>query len=308
MSVLSGANVPVLRELFAADRSARPAAGEFSWDRHPPVWSGGQSDHPDYALVFVNPTYRNQAVREDWPDELRAPHIGAKRMWEFFHACGLLPDYVPSSLLRSKDPPACPDGKDIPRAGENRSGSAFSLPPDGHWTQDDAIRVYGAAADAGLYITNLVKACRTDSRLPSMPFARSYLTLLKDELGIVQPRYVVIMGGLVSSLMLERSFSPVAAYDHLRVTGRPLMFGQKNLDSRPDDETGSHSTSDSQRPAAMVPSYFPCGRGDPAKAKAIITALVSSTRHDHDPELNCWACYYGEPSQWSREKTAVQET
>ena len=25
----------------------------------------------------------------------------------------------------------------------------------------------------------------------------------------------------------------------------------------------------------------------------------SSTEHDHGPELNCLACYYSEPSQWS---------
>ena len=223
--------------------------GDLSWNTIPPVWSGGQSYHPKLALVFVNPTYRNQAAAEGWPDEYRAPHIGFKRIWKFLAECGLYPDNV------------------IPM-----------LPEDGKWTQDDASQLYWFAADAGLYITNLVKACRTTSAMPTTTYAREWLPLLQQELAIVRPQYIVTMGGLVSSLVLGKPIMLRAVYHYVMATGSPLICHDTDDSHTPTDVRRPlicHDTDDSHdNPADIVPCYFPSGRGNPAKAREIMTAIA----------------------------------
>ena len=122
------------------------------------------------------------------------------------------------------------------------------------WSVDDASRLYGAVADAGLYVTNLVKACRVTSELPSLSFARKYLDLMISELEIVNPMYVVTMGSLVTSLLLGCQFPLASAFDHLETTGQALVAGAVDR-------------------SMIVPCYFPVGRGSPTRARAIISAL-----------------------------------
>jgi hypothetical protein len=180
--------------------------------------------------------------------------------------------------------------------------------------------------------------------MPSVPYARGWLPLLRHELAIVKPRYVVCMGSLVSSLVCSQPIRVSDAYVYAKATGKPLTFCLSLSDGqRTDDdtqpETDSHGTSafihaladsqpsgdsahgppDSQRTPARaqsscdsqdapafgfthartdsqsfrdprrastdshtslaIPSYFPAGRGDPAKARTIVSAI---TRLDDD--------------------------
>jgi hypothetical protein len=144
----------------------------------------------------------------------------------------------------------------------------LTLPEDGSWKPSDAERVYRAAADAGLYITNLVKACRTTSAMPTMTYARGWLKLLRDELAMVRPRYIATMGGLVTSLMLSKPVRMADVYQHLGATRTPLelTYHHPGCNYRSTDGDGS----------TIVPSYFPCGRGEPAKAREILIALARS--------------------------------
>ncbi len=224
MIILHGTDAPALRTLFSADRDSRPSTGDPSWDTLPPVWSGGQADRPVLALVFVNPTYRNQGVRENWPDDLRAPHIGFRRIWSFLVSCQLLPGYA-----------------------------AGRLPSDQGWDRAAAEDIYRSAADSGLYVTNLVKACRTTSVMPTVKLARSYRDLLMTELGIVRPWGCVAMGSLVTSVMTGKGFRVRDGYEHLGRTGYPLVLAAGDQ--------------------KIIPSYFPSGRGEPQKAREIMTAI-----------------------------------
>jgi len=233
MITLYGKNAPSLRSLFEEDMKTRSIDPE--WAKLPPIWAGGSTDCPKIALVFINPTYRNQSATFDWPGD-RAPFIGLRRTWTFLSNCGLFEESV-----------------------------AKALPRDQAWSVGDASRLYRAVADAELYVTNLVKACRITSDLPSLAFARNYLELMASELGIVHPKYVVTMGSLVSSLLLGRQFPLGTAFDHLQSTGQALVAGAIGQ-------------------SWIVPSYFPVGRGSPTKARAIISALyehVSSSSYPY---------------------------
>ena len=235
--VLHGRNVPALRDLFRADAGSRPPAGDETWDAIPPVWSGGLADRPRLALVFINPTAGNQAARDGWPAEYRAPHLGRHRMWDFLTGCGLIPRLI--------------------------------VPPDGEWTLGVARNVCESAAYAGLYVTNLVKACRTTAAMPTARYARGWLPLLREELGIVDPERVVTMGGLVTSLLLGKPFRVGDAWRHLETTRTVLELPYCHPGCEPRGTGGGC--------LRIVPSYFPSGRGVPARARAIISMLAETS-------------------------------
>jgi uracil DNA glycosylase superfamily protein len=209
-----------LSELFS-DADRRPILGPEG--PLPDVYSGGCVDRPAMALVFVNPTYRNQSARERWDGD-RAPFIGLRRVWRFLASCGLLPSEV-----------------------------VESLPRDGAWMRRDAAHLYRAVSDAGIYVTNLVKACSVDSEMPRPREAREWLPLLRAELDIVLPHTVVPMGAMVSSLVVG---SPVRLADHADI--------QNSFDAGL--QMSGHA-------AQVIPCYFPVGRGNPTSARSILSAL-----------------------------------
>lgn len=227
--MIFGKNETRLRNLFINNLNSQFL--DPDWTKLPPIWAGGASDHPKIAMVFINPTYRNQSASFDWPYD-RAPFIGLKRPWKFLSTCGLVSEEV-----------------------------VDSLPADQTWTIADASRIYETVALSGLYVTNLVKACRATSDLPPISLARQFLDLLATELDIVKPDFIVSMGGLVSSLLLKQQFSLGQAFDHLEAAGTPLVAG-------------------TFAGARLVPSYFPVGRGSSPKARAIIGRLWSQLSNE----------------------------
>jgi hypothetical protein len=220
--MLHGSSQSILRELFNRDAQSRNLPTQ--WTTLPPVWAGGLAERPRIALVFINPTYRNQSTVGQWTAD-RAPFIGLARIWRFLASCDLLDQ----RLVRR-------------------------LPPDGSWTEEDAYGLYEAVAESSLYVTNLVKACGIASELPPPALARDYLDLLRDELKIVSPAIIVPMGVLVTSLLLKRPFRLGDIDEHLAREGRPMAAGKFSN-------------------ALIVPSYFPIGRGNPTKARAILSKL-----------------------------------
>jgi hypothetical protein len=227
-----GSSAAEVEMLFRADGEQREPVEDPSWEGT--VWSGGQVSRPRLAMVFVNPTMRNQAAKEGWPWEYSAPHVGVRRMWRYLESCGMVDE--------------------------------VELPGDGYWGPADAERVYGAAADAGLYITNLVKACRSTAAMPTAGLARGWLELLLAELAVVKPEYVVTMGGLVTSLVLGKPVRMIDAWEWLRHTGTVMAAERRFADCEPGVAGDAGSMT-------IVPCYFPCGRGEPGKARDILMAL-----------------------------------
>lgn len=156
-----------------ADLPPRELLGP-GWRDLPYVYGGGKTRRPSLALVFMNPTARNQSVSDAWHAG-RSPFIGLSRIWRFLANARLL------------------DGSDI-----------ADLPPDGTWSEDFAVAFYGRIADRGLYITNLVKACAADATNPPVSMAKRFRTATIAELAAVKPGVIVTMGTLVSSVLLQR--------------------------------------------------------------------------------------------------------
>ena len=219
---------PASKEIDAITVAASYKASRFGrlWTDLPSVGSGGRTVSPKLALVFINPTARNQSAGENWLGE-RAPFIGLSRVWQLLADAGLID-----------------------------RGVVSKLGPDGRWRLDEANRLYRHIASRGLYITNLVKACSYASDMPSMKMAREFGDLLIAELEIVRPRLVVSMGVQVTTVLSQAPVRLRDEYRHFLVSGQ--------LRRRP--ITGTD--------LSLVPSYFPVGRGNPARAREMIGSLI----------------------------------
>ena len=208
------------------DRSVETAA-RFGpeWVDLPAVGGGGCSSRPKIALVFINPTARNQSASERWPGE-RAPFVGLSRIWRVLSQAGIV---APDLLL--------------------------DMLPDGSWTVPFATQFYQSVAAHGLYVTNLVKACRRDATLPSVRMARAFAPALVDELSVVQPDVVVAMGGLVGTVL---GGSPVALEDEYRWFVESGRLRERSI-------VGSD--------LRLLSVYFPIGRGNPIRSKEMLSAV-----------------------------------
>jgi hypothetical protein len=202
------------------------------WIDLPTVGGGGCASHPKVALVFINPTGRNQSASERWPGE-RAPFIGLSRIWRVLSQAGIV---APEMLL--------------------------DMMPDGSWTLPFASDFYRCVADRGLYVTNLVKACRKDATLPTLRMARESAPALVDELTVVQPDVVVAMGGMVGTVL---SGSPVKLEDDYR---RFVETGRLRERSIPGTDV------------RLASVYFPIGRGNPVRAKEMLGAVAADALLD----------------------------
>lgn len=217
---------PKLKVLFEqSDRVVTPFGGQ--WTQLPWIGSGGCSVNPNVALVFINPTARNQSAREGWRGE-RAPFIGLSRIWKVLAASGLIPQYL-----------------------------VDSLPKDGLWSRDSASHFYRVLADERIYVTNLVKSCGTDATLPSLRMAKAFRDMMLTELSLVQPKLVVGMGGMVSSIL----------------TATPVSLEQEYAAFCSNQRAQTRSITEISRP--LMPCYFPVGRGNPARAKEMLASIAS---------------------------------
>ena len=140
-----------------------------------PIYFGGQTNHPQFCLVFMNPTARNIASDKSWTGQ-RAPWIGTKNIWKLFNSLGLIdPDlFAETQKRRSAD-----------------------------WTPAFADQVYADVASRGCYLTNLAKCTQNDARPLSDQVFREYLELFEREISIVQPQRIITFGNQVSSIFLD---------------------------------------------------------------------------------------------------------
>jgi len=143
------------------------------------IISGGHTDRPDIALVFMNPTGKNVASSKDWSG-LKAPWLGTKNIWSLFRDIGILDEYLYSQIRANK-------------------------PAD--WTPEFAAEIYDNLASRRIYVTNLAKCTQTDARpLPDSVYSQ-YLDLFRQELGIIKPKATVLFGNQVSSIVLDQKIS-----------------------------------------------------------------------------------------------------
>lgn len=143
------------------------------------IYNGGCSNNPDLCFVFMNPTGRNIASSKDWKG-IKSPWIGTKNIWDLFIALHLLDKEIYTKIKTLK--------------GEE-------------WTEEFAREVYEDVKKHKYFITNLGKCTQVDAReLPDSVY-KEYLSLLKKEFNIIQPKVIILFGNQVSSIVLDEKIS-----------------------------------------------------------------------------------------------------
>ena len=144
-----------------------------------PIYNGGCDKNPDICFVFMNPTGRNIASSKMWTG-IKAPWIGTKNIWDLFYSLELL-DKDTYDKIKSYKP--------------------------GEWTTSFAKSVYDNVKKHKYFITNLGKCTQVDARVLPDSVYKEYLSLLEQEIEIINPKVVVLFGNQVSSIVLNEKIS-----------------------------------------------------------------------------------------------------
>ena len=143
------------------------------------IFYGGCTESPDICFVFMNPTGRNIASDPAWTG-IRAPWVGTKNIWDLFSAIGRFDERLYQEIKGRK-------------------------PSD--WNPAFAKAVYTEVARNRLFLTNLGKCTQADAAPVSNQVYSAYLSLLEQEISIIDPKVIVLFGNQVSSVFLGRSIS-----------------------------------------------------------------------------------------------------
>jgi len=195
--------------------------------KYRPIMGNGKWSHPKFMLVFINPTKANISSHPGWPT-FRAPFIGTKPVWRVLHKAG----WFNSQLIK------------VINASDT-------------WSPRFAKIVYESIARKGFYLTNIVKWTGETAELPKADKIKAYLPLLKKEIEIVKPRYIVTMGLIPFENLTGHKIKLTEYYKEIMKTKK-----LKTYDLKIDSKTYQ-----------VIPCYFPVGRGDPKKAVEILKLL-----------------------------------
>lgn len=143
------------------------------------IYNGGCDKNPDICFIFMNPTGKNVAANKNWQG-IKAPWLGTKNIWDLFYQLDLLDKNIYKNIKTIK-------------------GS--------EWTESFADSVYNDIKKHKYFITNLGKCTQIDARaLPDLVY-KKYLSLLKKEISIINPKVIVLFGNQVSSIVLNEKIS-----------------------------------------------------------------------------------------------------
>jgi DNA polymerase len=189
-----------------------------------PILGDGKTFHPKFAFVFINPTRANISSDPNWQGP-RFPFIGTKQIWRVFHKAGMFDNELINTINNSKS-----------------------------WSLDLTQKVLNFLKSRAFYFTNLVKWTGHDATLPNSEKIKLFLPILKKEIEIVEPQYVVTFG-LIPFESLTSQKIKLGEYYSETMKNKKLRFF--------DVEYGSFKTK-------IIPCHFPVGRGNPKKAIEIL--------------------------------------
>lgn len=125
------------------------------------------------------------------------------------------------------------------------------------WQVADEGRIEKSLADHGVYITNLVKCAQPHPCYPERAAIRQDLPLLQREIAAVDPRYIITFGQVPFRTLTGRDIRLNEYLEAVRAgTYRP---------ARQPDLGG--------KIRAILPCYFPVGRGNQRKALEILAYI-----------------------------------
>ncbi|MBW3004806.1 hypothetical protein KY310_03160 [Candidatus Woesearchaeota archaeon] len=196
-----------------------------------PILGNGKCNRPDFMLVFINPTRANISSHPGWTG-FRAPFIGTKPVWRVMHRAG----WFNNQLIKVV----------------NASNT---------WSPRFAKIVYASLARRGFYLTNIVKWTGSNAELPNAAKIKAYLPLLKKEIEIVKPKYIITMG--------------LIPFEHL--TGHKIKLSEYYKEVMKKKKLKTYDLKIGSKTYKVIPCYFPVGRGNPKKAVEILKLLKTKS-------------------------------
>jgi len=196
-----------------------------------PVLGGGKSEKPKFMFVFINPTVRNISSGKEWKGS-RVPFVGTKQFWRVFYNAGLFEKSFMENIEK------------------------------GDWSNEFACKVYDFLSDNGFYFTNLVKWTGENADLPDGEKIKLFLPIIRREIEIVKPEYVVTFGGMPFESLTREKIKLKDYFDDVEKNNK-LKIYNVIFDGLP---------------LRVIPCYFPVGRGNPKRATRILE-LLKSVQH-----------------------------
>ena len=185
-----------------------------------PVLGNGKLFKPKIMFVFINPTIRNISSAPEWQGS-RYPFIGTRQVWQVFN-----------------------------KAGFFDSEMAYRIKNKCDWSLEFTDKVLNKLEEKSLYLTNIVKWTGQDAALPNKEKIKLFLPVLKREIELVQPEYIVCFGLIPFEALTGEKIKLREYYDKAVTNKKLKFFHYEN--------------------AKVIPCYFPVGRGCPKKAVKIL--------------------------------------
>ena len=184
-----------------------------------PVLGGGKTNKPKIMFVLINPTKLNISSDPGWQGP-RFPFIGRKHHWNVLYKAGLF-------------------DKDLI--------AHMNTEP---WSVAFAHKVLHFLEKKEFYLTNIVKWTGHDATLPDAQKIKLFLPLLKKEIEIVKPRYIVAFGLIPFQALVQQKIRLSDYYE----------------ESMKIKQLKTYSLKVGTEEIQVIPCYFPVGRGNPKKA------------------------------------------
>lgn len=196
----------------------------FPNSRLKPVMSGGKLHKPKFMFVFINPTYRNVSSDLGWSG-LSRPWVGTKYIWKIFYNSGNF-------------------SKELLDEINCRTT----------WDEDFANKVYNDLEAKSFYFTNIVKWTGENADLPDSSKIKLFTPILKKEISIVRPDFVVTFGLIPYKGLTNNNIRLSDIYEKT-MAKNSLYYEPVSIEN--------YSCN-------IVPCYFPVGRGNPKRATEIL--------------------------------------
>jgi uracil-DNA glycosylase len=188
-----------------------------------PIVGNGKVRKPKFMFVFINPTVRNISSDPGWNGP-RFPFVGTKQVWRIFQRAGFLDEVLMEKIEK------------------------------GSWTVEFTKKILKHLQSRGIYITNIVKWTGVDAKLPDSKKVNLFLPLLRREIELVRPKYIITFGLIPFE----------------RLSGKKIRLGEYYAYATKNKKLKIYDTKIGHFTAKIVPCYFPVGRGNPKQAVEIL--------------------------------------
>ena len=189
-----------------------------------PICGNGKLFKPKVMFVFINPTHVNSSSDKNWKGP-KFPFVGTKPFWKVLYNSEILDKELFEKINNSKE-----------------------------WSVELTEEVLKFIEDSSLYLTNVVKYTGRDATLPDSGKINMFLPILKKEIQIVKPKYIVAFG-LIPFKGLVKQNLKLSDYHSESVNSGKLRFYEEDFNGVK---------------VKIIPNYFPVGLGNPKKSAEIL--------------------------------------